>query len=210
MMSKQLSLAPAIELLEQAYEKALGIFPEDAAAALRDNRPIITIQTNGRRANVLGWHSSKRWKHQEDKLDEITLSAEELGRGLHDVMTTLVHEMVHHANSHLGVSDISSNGYHNKKFKDLAELVGLEVTRSNRGYAHTAPTEEFKTEVNRWRLRNKKALDVFRVRPKKRGSVGSKLKKYTCGCGYGIRIAVDPDRVDLTCGICGERVEIQE
>jgi hypothetical protein len=94
-------------------------------------QPIILIQTNGRRTNVLGWCTVKRIWKKKDKTEEryeITICAEYLTRPINELMSTMIHEMVHLYNLMNDVKDVSNgNIYHNKKFKEEAENRGLIV-----------------------------------------------------------------------------------
>lgn len=108
-------------------------------------RPVITIQTNGRRSSTLGWCTTwKAWKDGEkvgtnDGYYEINICSEYLHRPFFEVMGTLIHEMVHLYNLQNGIQDCSRSGtYHNKRFKRAAEKYGLTVYRQNgRGFAST-------------------------------------------------------------------------
>lgn len=201
------SLRPALSALESAYDLAIALFPdEEQREALKQNRPIIVIQTGGRKKNTLGWHWRNRWQAGTEQPAEITVVAESLDRTFYQVITTLIHEMVHHANNLLGVEDVSSNQYHNKKFANLAEQVGLVVEKGPRGFAYTPSMQHHLYETVRgWGL-DQDAFKLNRRREPKTNRPGSKLRKYTCDCGYGIRIAVKDDKVDLTCNICGSQV----
>ena len=206
------TIVPMLTILNAAYTEAVKLFPEKAQReALSRQRPLIVIQHGGRRKKRLyGWHANRRWKRGKDEIDEITLTAEALSQGYYDAMDTLVHEMVHHANHLLGVEDCTANGYHNRKFAVLAEAVGLTVKKMGRhGFAQTVVSPEFKATVDGWGF-DKKAFDMYRTKEPGIGK-GSKLKKWSCKCGYGIRIAVTQrHEVDLTCGVCGSKVTKKE
>jgi hypothetical protein len=103
------------------------------------NRPAITIQ---RDAGTYGWCSIYEvWGNGSgrDGMRELNLTANYLRRHALDRWGTLIHEMVHLSNLQNGVLDCNpSNQYHNKKFKTLAESVGLVVTKEgHRGWCRT-------------------------------------------------------------------------
>ena len=80
----------------------------------------------------------------EEKRHEINIAAGTLDRDLEYTVGTLLHEMVHMYNDTvLNVQDCSRGGmYHSKKFKEVAERVGLIVTRTEKyGWAHTEPSD---------------------------------------------------------------------
>ena len=105
-------------------------------------QPIITIQCS----RSYGHYSVHPiWTvNGEEKRHEINIAAGTLDRDLEYTVGTLLHEMVHMYNDTvLNVQDCSRGGmYHSKKFKEVAERVGLIVTRTEKyGWAHTEPSD---------------------------------------------------------------------
>lgn len=123
--------------------------------------PLLLLVPAGRR-HMKGWTGLRCWHdvhlvecsgcrpgagvatHQEATREhpatrtEIVLCSEYLLEGL-DCLGTLLHEMVHYANQERGVADCSRRQYHNRKFKGLAEQVGLETQCvAGRGWASTS------------------------------------------------------------------------
>jgi hypothetical protein len=88
---------------------------------------------------------NKEWKVEEQRMNEINISAEHLDRPIENIMATLCHEMVHYYCQLNGIADTSQNNrYHNKKFKEEAEKRGLIISyRQYIGYSVTEPSEEF-------------------------------------------------------------------
>jgi hypothetical protein len=72
-------------------------------------------------------------------LPEVLIAREGLHRGGEGTFGTLLHEAVHALNAALKVKDHSRGGrYHNAKFKDRAESLGLDVHRMEPyGWART-------------------------------------------------------------------------
>ena len=106
------------------------------------SRPTITIQSTPKAYG----HFSLRddtWVSTIGNSHEINIGAGTLSRNIEDIVTTLLHEMVHYYNYERGVQDCSrGNTYHNKHFRDEAEARGLQVSKSDKyGWAITEPTE---------------------------------------------------------------------
>ena len=106
------------------------------------SRPTITIQSTPR---AYGHFSLREdtWVSKLGGTHEINIGAGTLSRPIEEVVSTLLHEMVHYYNYERGVQDCSrGNTYHNKKFKEEAERRGLNVDHSEKyGWSHTSPTD---------------------------------------------------------------------
>lgn len=78
------------------------------------------------------WENS--WATRENgTMDEIHISSHILAEGAQSVFRTLLHEACHSVASDRNVQDCSRQGrYHNRRFRDLAEELGL-VTQQDRG-----------------------------------------------------------------------------
>ncbi|MDC0937157.1 SprT-like domain-containing protein [Pirellulales bacterium] len=189
------SLQPAIHELERAFQhfSELLLFKQQKMPM-----PVITIQAAGRR-KALGWFLESAWQNDgaANRIPEINMSAEHLGRGIYEIANTLIHEMVHLSNYLAGIKDCSSTQYHNKRFKELAESVGLVCERAddgaNRaGWGYTALSKELQIQVDEFGF-DESAFSLFRnverqlrVKGEGRGNNNSsnepKLKKWSCGC----------------------------
>lgn len=65
----------------------------------------------------------------DDRLHELFLSGESLERGGRATLGTIIHELVHAYCRQNGIKDVSNAGrYHNKRFKQIAEEFGLEIS----------------------------------------------------------------------------------
>lgn len=104
--------------------------------------PIITIQSTPRAYGHVT--VSKTWKRKDDWRHELNLGAETLNRPIEEVVSTVMHEMVHLYNIAHGVQDCSRGGtYHNKKFRDEAQRRGLVIEHHpTYGWTITRPSEE--------------------------------------------------------------------
>jgi len=83
---------------------------------------LITLQ---RERSTYGYFSADRWKNNDgETTDEIALNPEHFGnRSIEDVLSTLVHEMVHLWQHHLGKP--GRRRYHNKQWAEKMDAVGL-------------------------------------------------------------------------------------
>ncbi len=78
----------------------------------------------------LAWYSTCTWGPRGSyTAPEITICAETLYRPTAEIITSLVHEMVHHSCAVGGVRDTTTKGYHNQHFRDAAEAAGPVVER---------------------------------------------------------------------------------
>ena len=106
------------------------------------SRPTITIQSTPR---AYGHFSLREdtWVSKLGGTHEINIGAGTLARPIEEVVSTLLHEMVHYYNYERGVQDCSrGNTYHNRKFKEEAERRGLNVEHSDKyGWSHTSPSD---------------------------------------------------------------------
>lgn len=104
--------------------------------------PIITIQSTPRAYGHVT--CGKVWKRKESNAYELNIGAGTLDRPIENVVSTLLHEMVHIYHLMNNIQDCSrGNTYHNKKFKEKAESVGLHIEYDSRiGWSITSPTEE--------------------------------------------------------------------
>lgn len=169
--------------------------------------PAILIQTSGKHKNAYGWCSvDKIWCDSEKKehRHEITICAEYLNRPLYEMISTLLHEMVHLHNILNGVKDVSrGNTYHNKKFKQTAEAKGLIINFNEKiGWSISELNEETKSLIDTFNL-SQEAFNIARRgegieegKTKKKSS----MRKYTCPeCGTSIRATKE---VNVICGEC--------
>ena len=107
---------------------------------------VITVQsTKGAYGHVTcGRVWSVQKKDGEINRYELNIAAGTLARPIESVVSTMLHEMVHIYNLMHDIQDCSrGNTYHNKRFKEKAESVGLKIDYDKRiGWSITSPTEE--------------------------------------------------------------------
>ena len=177
--------------------------------------PIITIQSTPRAYGHVT--VSKAWhKANGDERHELNIAAGTLDRPIEEIVSTLLHEMVHLMNLQNGVQDCSRGGtYHNRKFKAAAEACDLHIDYDERiGWSVTSPTEaliDFIIEEG-WEDICISREDGCISRTPGRGSPDrtpttpttpkkSSTRKYICpGCKMSVRATRE---VNIICGDCG-------
>lgn len=105
--------------------------------------PIITVQSTPKAYGHVT--VDKRWKRGQkgDFRHELNIGAGTLDRPIENVVSTMLHEMVHLYHLQKGIQDCSRGGtYHNKVFKEKAETVDLIITYDKRiGWSITEPSD---------------------------------------------------------------------
>ena len=125
-------------ILEQAFQILNKVYYNSTLPDV-----VITIQSSPR---AYGHFTiAPVWRTEENSLHEINISAEYLDRPIENIMATLQHECIHLYCSQNGIADTSQGGrYHNKNFKNEAELRGLHIEKGLYiGWSVTTPTNEF-------------------------------------------------------------------
>lgn len=97
-------------------------------AELFDSRLPEVMITLQRKRGARGYFWAEQFVHRtvEDRMHEIALNPESMGRTLPEVLSTLVHEMVHHWQQEFGSP--GKGGHHNKEWAEKMDEVGLEPT----------------------------------------------------------------------------------
>jgi hypothetical protein len=188
---------------------------------------LIAAPSTHRRMNVLGHFSALRWRGRGDKgdqLHEVVVVAEHLDRTPEDVCETLIHEAAHALNFARGIKDCSASQYHNKKFRDAAETLGLDVTKvPHYGYSLTkllpATTTHYEQEISNLRSvlihrrrplltvppNGPEAEDDDSAPPDDEGPSRSRSLKATCACPFIIRVSRKTlSETTIRCESCGE------
>ena len=84
----------------------------------------------GAHADILLLTAVQLSREARTSVSEVLVTCEGLDRGAHDVLATLLHEASHAIADERGIKDTSRQGrYHNQRFKNIAEELGLEVRR---------------------------------------------------------------------------------
>lgn len=178
--------------------------------------PVITIQKTG--GKTLGHFTlDKVWNNKNNSDSDEEESYYEINidprwfcdRTADDVVETLLHEMVHYCNKISEIKDCNGN-VHNKKFKTLAEKVGLVVEKGKSvGYGYTSASNELKAYIDTKIHPNETAFEYFRAtvikpaKPKKKT-----LFKYTCPkCN---QVAKGKRDIAIKCGKCDIVMKIED
>lgn len=167
--------------------------------------PIITIQSTPKAYGHIT--CSKIWKSVKGGSQyELNIAAESLNRPIANVVSTLLHEMVHLYNLMHGIQDCSrGETYHNKKFKAKAEEVGLIIKYNPKiGWSITEPGEELIQYINKkgWTdiLINRSTVVSAGMRKP------SSTRKYQCpDCGLSVRAT---KFVRIVCLECATELEL--
>jgi hypothetical protein len=117
--------------------------------------PVITIQrekSKKKDSMVLGWCSVvPRWvkKVKDVKTNhyEINITLDYIDRPVEELLATFIHEVTHMANGQRGIKDCNRKQFHNTKFKEMAEKLGLVVAENERGWSDTKLSNEFWKEL---------------------------------------------------------------
>jgi hypothetical protein len=176
-------------------------------------RVVVVLGAKGRKKSSLthGHFHASQWVHGEDKeiMHEVMLSGESLSRGAEATLGTLIHEAAH-ARAHVtGVQDTSNNGrYHNKRFKAIAESMGVSLTEEpTRGWTTTVlaegTAEKYKDGLDKLRavLRTYRR-DAVEAAPKKPRN--STKVKIDCDCQNEVSVSKIwfESHGELMCGDC--------
>lgn len=102
-----------------SYDNAFDHFNRELFAG---NLPSVHL-TFSRKARVKGFYAPNRWKNSESTIHEISLNPDVMERPLSEIMSTLVHEMVHLWQQEFGKPP--SKGYHDKQWANKMEAIGL-------------------------------------------------------------------------------------
>ncbi len=162
-----------------------------------------------------GHFAAARWQRGDEALAELFVGGEGLKRGAGPVLATLIHEAAHGVAFARGVKDTSRGGkYHNKKFKDIAESMGLVIAHDPViGFSPTTLPPSTAEQYRKVIATLDAAITAYRhaevagvSRPK-----ASNYVKAECECPRTIRVgktvlALGP----ILCGTCGKEFCAEE
>lgn len=134
---------PAGDVLTE-LERAYAFFNTRFFGQLLPARVALILE-HVRTGSCLGYFCARSWRDGDDELGQISLHTTVLGRGAGFALAVLLHEMVHLRNAASGLSDCHPESqYHNRHFRDLAVLSGLDCSQRDRrlGYAATNLNEQ--------------------------------------------------------------------
>lgn len=189
MKASSSSIIPVIAESERVLNRAIAHF----GLKVKPAQICLTVQSKGRR-QALGWFAPLRWGSKktapgsETAVHEINLSAEYLRE--HNMGETLLHELAHAENQILGIRDCSGPRMHNRKFKEMAERLGLEVKPRDKsvGYGYTDLADIGRKFLESIKF-DREVFESYRGSAEGKGAKpGSRLIKCECAnCGYVCR-----------------------
>ena len=197
----------SITELVRAFEKAFDHCNAEHFGGLVD-RPVITV-AQGAKARAYGWVSVKPVWHEiggEQQAHELNISSEYLNREFSEIVTTLMHEIVHLENIRNGIQDVARGGTrHNKKFADCADAHGMEGYKgedySKVGY-RARLTEQTKADLLPALDFLEKEITLCRDEAGEKRKKVSKVLKYACPvCGVSCRATKE---LSIMCMDCDE------
>lgn len=163
-------------------------------------KPIISIQMG--KGDAYGWCTNyEAWTNGDKSYFEINLCSEYLDRTVEQLCTTILHEMVHLKNAVDKIKDCNGK-YHNAKFRDTAESIGMIVEKTTYGYSTTTLNDQQKEFVASLELKD---FGFKRILPSKKKS-SNKGNKYQCPvCGASFW---STKNLHVHCEDCDEDFEI--
>lgn len=182
--------------------------------------PIITIMSTPRAYGHVT--CGKVWKAKDSRRYELNIGAGTLDRPIENVVSTLLHEMVHIYHMQNDIQDTSrGNVYHNRKFKEKAESVGLVIEHhKTHGYTLTSPSDELILYIAErgWEDILINRSEPLRINVGTGAASGtnpddmpkvkkpSSTRKYQCpNCGMSVRAT---KVVNIICGDCTEQMQV--
>lgn len=183
-----------------------------------DNIVIVLASGKSGRGNVHGHFAPGSWK---DDHHEILISAESLARGPEETLGTLIHELAHARANALEIRDTSNNNrYHNKRFKSLAEEMGITLECvPTIGWSKTTLPTETATKYRAGLDKLEKSLITYRVgflpaektvEPKKRNKTKAPMD---CGCEKPVTVSIqwfEEQGAYIQCNACGDFFTLNE
>lgn len=150
----------------------------------------------------------------------INLNPIHFARPLYEVLSTLLHELAHAWQAGWGTP--SKPPHHNREFRARCEAFGIPTDEGGHDLGvrsrslfeaycrrHGVPfpdAEEDGADGNGERSETGTPSPLLPAPPAK--PKGSRLRKWTCGCGVNVRVAIA--NFDATCNRCGTRFEMRE
>lgn len=215
--------APLVQAIQNAWQAIQSNHPEvpDVVVTLGTGRVSMGMK--------LGHFAASSWTHDGTDVHELFVGAEGLSRGAQALMGTLLHEACHAWAENVGIKDTSRQGrYHNRKFAELAEQVGIEVAHSESlGWSTTTMPdataeryEEALLDLDAAMVAYRYGLEGFTF-PTGNGTTGGTVRvprisnpgrksnnngvSASCGCGRKIRVSRSTlEQGGISCGVCGQ------
>jgi hypothetical protein len=187
---------------------------EQIWAAIRRNHPqvpaavlVVAPGGDGRRLKW-GHFAAGRWQVADTACPEVLVSGEGLARTPREVLGTLLHEAAHGLAHVRRIADTSRGGrYHNRRYRELAGELGLEVAHVDPiGWSATTVPEATAARYVQvvQVLASRLVLWRHREQPYPAQAGSRNLLPCTCACPRRIRVAPATLAVaPILCGACG-------
>lgn len=211
-MKQATKMSRAISIIEKIYNSTNEDFWQGQLPPV-----IVTCQSS---PGSFGHSTMSRvWRRKEDDLFELNIACEVMNFPIEEILDTVIHEQIHIYCRVNSISEVSRHGsYHNKKFKDLAEVHGLicVYTGSAYGWNTTAKDNEKLLEYALEKGYTELQISRKSSRPLRIAVGGTALqgglrpqgekrpsstRKLICpgGCGQTVRAT---KKVNIICGCC--------
>lgn len=180
---------------------------------------IIVGPGDSRRGLVWGHFAPAAWRRGAagKHADEIMISGESLARPPAETIGTLLHEAAHALAEARKIKDTSrGNRYHNRRYKALAEELGLDVALAEKiGWSVTtmrpSTMTAYASEIQDLDMAQRAMLRAFRqMTPAEQKPARASRAKAVCACERSISVA--PGVLEdgpIVCGLCGEEFKTE-
>ena len=190
--------------------------------ALEEAHAIIAKETGAPRATIVTGRSDKvhghftpwtPWASGTETFHEIFITIAK--REAREMLGTLLHETAHSIDNKEGIQGTSGDGYHNKKFKERAESLGLTITQVPRiGFSKTDVSDEC---VARWQKAHDIIEEALRLTADNNGGTAKpkgrnkNLPVAKCECGESIRLSLKTlEKCKPICQECETEFKVEE
>lgn len=178
---------------------------------------VVVMDSGKRRSSMTHGHFARLSWH--DDFSEIKLGTESLARGAVPTLGTVLHELSHAVAFSRGIQDTSNNGrYHNSKFREIANELGIHVEQDGTiGWSKTSVPEETQQKYSFLIEDLEKAITTYREGYKEVATTGAPKRtrattKMRCECPES-ELSINLKWWDNfgrfgTCGICQATYEL--
>lgn len=179
-------------------------------ATLFDNHLPPVMLLLHRKRNAHGYFWQDQWTRGDEALSEIALNPEAMGRTAKEVLSTFVHEMVHHEQH---VAGTPSKSGHNVEWCEWMERIDLTPVgvgncagkRSGRNFTHEIVEGGAFDKAADELIAEGTDMTMFAKRASKTKKQDYSKVKHTCECGCNIwgKYNLDTDEgIDAKCNEC--------
>lgn len=146
-----------------------------------------------------------------ERVHEVLLAGESLERDAAETVGTLLHEAAHALAEARGVKDTSRKGqYHNGKYRQVAEEIGLDVAKHPRiGWSLTTlrpeTAEAYAVEIEGLRATQEATRNARRRWGGEEKAAARKRTMWACGCSEPRRFALakrEAEKAPIICAAC--------